>query len=91
LSLDQQPVTMTSEVSHCSACGANLEERTITYTLTKGDEVYIVENVTAWICSQCGEQYLASDTLDAIQDQIEHGQPIATRQVPVYRVPQPRP
>jgi HTH-type transcriptional regulator / antitoxin MqsA len=73
--------------SNCSACGGSLEQRAITYTLTKGEQVYIVEAVPAWICGQCGEQYLASDTVGAIQDQIERGQPIGTRQVPVYRLP----
>ena len=80
---------MSHERSRCSACGGSLDQRSITYPLSKGDEVYIVENVTAWICRQCGEQYLASDTVDAIRDQIELGQPFTTRQVPVYRLPQP--
>jgi YgiT-type zinc finger domain-containing protein len=77
---------MMTDQSSCSACGGRLEQRIITYTLTKGEAVYIVEAVPAWTCGQCGEQYLGSETLEAIQDQIEHGQPIATRQVPVYRL-----
>jgi hypothetical protein len=53
--------------------------------------VYIVEDVPAWVCTQCGEIYLDPATVDAIQEQIEHGEATETRQVPVYRVPQPTP
>lgn len=82
---------MTDEKTTCSACGARLQHRKITYTQTIGAEVYIVEDVPAWVCDQCGEIYLDPATVDAIQEQIEHGQAAETRQVPVYRVPQPTP
>ncbi len=82
---------MTNQPSPCSACGAKLELKTITYPETIGDKVYIVEDVPAQVCGQCGEIYLTPQTVDAIQEQIEHGQATETRQVPVYRVPQPTP
>lgn len=73
----------------CSICGGRLTRGTITYTQTIGDEVHIVMDVEAEVCPQCGEQYLAPDTVDQIQNLIEHGQAVETRQVPVYRLPQP--
>jgi YgiT-type zinc finger domain-containing protein len=80
---------MTNQPRTCSACGAELEHKKITYTQTIEGKVYIVEDVPAWVCTQCGETYLDPATVDAIQDQIEHGQVTETRQVPVYRVPEP--
>jgi YgiT-type zinc finger domain-containing protein len=84
-------MTMTEQPTTCSACGARLKQQKITYTQTIGDKVYIVEDVPALVCPQCGEIYLTPETVDAIQEQIEHGQATETRQVPVYRIPQPTP
>jgi YgiT-type zinc finger domain-containing protein len=72
----------------CSVCGAHLRREKITYTQTIGDKVYIVMDVEAEVCPQCGEQYLSPDAVDRIQDLIENGQATETRQVPVYRLPQ---
>jgi YgiT-type zinc finger domain-containing protein len=82
---------MTKQPNTCSACGAQLQSQTITYTQTIEGKVYIVEDVPALVCPQCGEIYLSPQTVDAIQEQIEHGQATETRQVPVFRVPQPTP
>jgi YgiT-type zinc finger domain-containing protein len=73
----------------CSSCGASVKEQNITYTQTIEGKVSIVEDVPALVCSQCGEICLTPETVNAIQDQIEHGQATETRQVPVFRVPQP--
>ena len=75
----------------CSVCGAHLRRQKITYTQTIGDKVYIVTDVEAEVCPQCGEQYLSPATVDKIQALIESGQVTETRQVPVYRLPQPTP
>lgn len=80
---------MTKHENPCSVCGAQLETKTITYTQTIDGKVYIVVDVPAQVCPQCGEIYLSPETVDAIQEQIEHGQATETRAVPVYRVPQP--
>jgi YgiT-type zinc finger domain-containing protein len=80
---------MTSNQSHCSVCGAVLEEQKITYTQAIDGKVSIVEDVPVLVCPQCGAIYLAPETVDAIQEQIEHGQTTEACQVPVYRIPQP--
>lgn len=77
--------------SSCSVCGAEIKPRKITYPQTIDGKLYLVEDVPALVCSQCGEIYLTPETVDAIQEQIEHGEVTETRQVPVYRVPQPTP
>ncbi len=78
---------MTEKAKRCSVCGAGLKQQTITYTQTLGDRVYIVADVPAEVCPQCGEQYLTPDTVDAIQELIENGEASETRQVPVYHLP----
>ena len=73
----------------CSVCGGTLTSKTITYTQTVDDQVFIVADVEAEVCGQCGEQYLSPDTVDRIQELMEHGRAVETRHVPVYRLPRP--
>jgi YgiT-type zinc finger domain-containing protein len=80
-----------TESQRCSVCGGRLRRDKITYTQTIGDMVYIVSDVEAEVCPQCGEQHLSPATVDKIQELIESGQATETRQVPVYRLPQPAP
>ena len=75
--------------SSCFVCGGRLARETITFTQTIGDKMFIVTDVDADVCVQCGEQLLSPDTVDQIQELIEHGQSVEIRQVPVYRLPRP--
>lgn len=70
----------------CAVCGAALEEKTITYTQTLDDIVFLVTDVPADVCPQCGEQYLAPATVDALQEVLAK-RSAETRQVPVYHFP----
>ena len=72
----------------CSVCGAKLKKEKITYTQEINGKVYIVEDVPALVCSECGEQYLEPDTVDIIQEAIEKGKAPKTIKVPVYYFPQ---
>lgn len=78
--------------NRCSVCGAQVKHQKITYTQEMGRKVYVVSDVPAQVCSQCGEQYLTPDTVDAIQDVVEQGEKGKTspiRHAPVYHFPQP--
>ncbi len=69
----------------CSVCGTVLKEEKITYSQAIGNKFYIVKNVTAQVCHQCGEEYLSPDTVDAIQELIEGKKtPPKIQEVPVY-------
>lgn len=76
----------------CSVCGARVHKKRITYTQELDGAFYIVKDVPAQVCGQCGEQYLDPDTVDALQDLVEGGGQRSARQetieVPVYRFPQ---
>lgn len=75
----------------CSVCKSNLKQKKITYTQELDGKVYVVGDVPALVCLQCGEQYLSPDTVDRIQEVIEKGKqkkikPI--QQIPVFNFPQ---
>jgi YgiT-type zinc finger domain-containing protein len=80
---------MTSEQkkeADCSVCGGRLKATRIVYTQVIGDKIYIIEEVPAEVCEQCGEEYLSPDTVDAIQAAIEETEPIKKVLVPVYQL-----
>lgn len=75
----------------CSICKAQLKEKNITYTQELEGKVYVVSDVPALVCVQCGEQYLSPDTVDMIQKVIEQGEKGKRRpvkQIPVFNFPQ---
>ena len=78
---------MVQHYDPCSVCGAAVQTKTITYTQEIDGKVYFVVDVPAQVCPQCGEQYLAPETVDAIQDAIAQGKAQETIEVPVYHFP----
>ncbi len=71
-------------------CGAKLRIKNITYTQELEGKIYVVSDVPAEVCPQCGEQYLAPETVDALQEVIEQGEQgktLPVRQVLVYHYP----
>lgn len=78
-------------MNKCSVCKAELKEKKITYTQELGGKVYVVSDVPALVCSQCGDQYLSPDTVDEVQRVIEQGEKGKRRpvkQIPVFHFPQ---
>lgn len=78
-------------MNKCSVCKAQLKEKKITYTQELEGKVYVVSEVPALVCPQCGEQYLSPDTVDEIQKVIEQGEKGKVRpvkQIPVFHFPQ---
>lgn len=75
----------------CSVCKSNLKRKGITYTQELEGKVYVISDVPALVCPQCGEQYLSPDIVDEIQQVIEQGEKGKTkpvRQIPVFHFPQ---
>ena len=74
-------------MNKCSVCKGNLIQKKITYTQELEGKVYVVSDVPALVCSQCGETYLSPDTVDRVQEVIEKGEQKKlkpTSQVPVF-------
>lgn len=47
--------------SHCPICGGRKVSGKATYSVDLGFGVVIVRNVSAMICDQCGEEWIAPD------------------------------
>ena len=69
----------------CSVCKGNLKNKKITYTQELEGKVYVVSDVPALVCDQCGEIYLSPDTVDRIQGVIEKGEQKKLK--PVHQIP----
>jgi YgiT-type zinc finger domain-containing protein len=53
-----------------------------------GDELALVENVPAWVCEDCGEQYFDAETSQHLDRLRQSPPPVArTVAVPVYAFP----
>jgi YgiT-type zinc finger domain-containing protein len=44
-------------ISRCYLCGGKTTSQRVTAENWWGDELALVENVPAWVCENCGEQY----------------------------------
>ncbi len=73
------------KINKCSVCKGNLIHKDITYTQELEGKVYVVSDVPALVCSQCGEQYLSPETVDSIQKVIEKGEQKKLK--PVQQIP----
>jgi hypothetical protein len=60
-------------------------ERTVTYTLLKGDRFYIIENVPARVDAETGEPFFSPQTVERLQRIIwEERPPVRVIQTPVF-------
>ncbi len=57
--------------SLCPICGGTKAPGTTTFTADFGDGVVVVRNVKATVCRQCGEDWLAPETLKRLDDIVE--------------------
>jgi YgiT-type zinc finger domain-containing protein len=55
----------------CEFCGGTTEKRIVKKQHWLHGNLYIVENVEAQVCKECGERYFHALTLDAIDRLLE--------------------
>ena len=78
-------------MTKCPFCGGELEGRVVTHPQSYQGKVYILENVPAEVCSQCGEVLLRPKVLEKMQQLVWSGvAPRRTTQVPVYDLAESR-
>jgi len=78
-------------MTKCPFCSGELEERVVTHPQSYQGKVYILENVPAEVCSQCGEVLLRPEVLEKMQQLVWSGvAPRRTTQVPVYDLAETR-
>jgi YgiT-type zinc finger domain-containing protein len=51
----------------CYFCRGEMQKAKIPYTINKKGYHLLIDEVPAWICEQCGEQYFEGNVVDAIQ------------------------
>lgn len=57
----------------CEFCGGETVKRRVRKTHWHQGRLYLVEDVEAEVCSQCGERYYHATTLDALDRILESG------------------
>lgn len=72
----------------CLVCGGRLKSRSTSFRRTTAKKLYFVDNVPAWVCTQCGEKYYAAETLEEVDRIVATTKPIKMIEVPLYRFPQ---
>ena len=72
----------------CPRCKNDaLQPRTIRYSQEYDGNFYIIENVSARVCTECGEIILSESVAEKIQRMIwSDAKPERTEAVPVYEV-----
>lgn len=69
---------------YCFFCGGELEEITVgNFDYRLEGQLYVIKNVPAGLCQQCGEKYITSEAAQRISKQIERGNYTGTEMVHV--------
>ena len=55
-------------MAQCPLCGGDKKPGSTTYSVDLGDGVVVVRSVPAQICSQCGEEWIDSQTAQALEE-----------------------
>lgn len=63
----------------CELCGGHTVSRKVKRQHWLDGKLYIVENVDAEVCLECGERYFHATTLDAIDDLLRRQHPVKQR------------
>jgi YgiT-type zinc finger domain-containing protein len=54
----------------CLYCKGKLVRQKVSYTATRKGYHLIIDDVPAWVCEQCGEEFFDDETVDTIQDML---------------------
>jgi len=63
----------------CEFCGGETAKKTVKKQHWLKGKLYIIENVEAEVCKQCGERYFHATTLDAIDRLLESDHEVKDR------------
>lgn len=56
---------------NCHFCGGEMKKGMTTYTLNRSGYHLLIDDVHAWMCSQCNEAYFEENAVDTIQQLIK--------------------
>ena len=60
----------------CEFCNGRTARKRVTKHHWLAGRLYVVENVEAEVCSECGERYFHAKTLDAIDRMLQRKHPV---------------
>ena len=60
----------------CEVCAGELEERRVLARFRYGRETIYIENVPAWVCKRCGEQYYDAPVYKRMEEIAQHREQI---------------
>ena len=63
----------------CEFCGGETRKKNVKRQHWLNRKLYIVENVNAEVCQECGERYFHAKTLDAIDEFLSQKHPVKAR------------
>lgn len=63
----------------CEFCGGNTKAKSVKRQHWLNNKLYIVENVQAGVCIECGERYFHAGTLDALDEYLSKRHAIKER------------
>ena len=63
----------------CEFCGGDTAKKTVKKQHWLKGKLYLIENVEAVVCNQCGERYFHAKTLDAIDRLLESDHEVKDR------------
>ncbi len=63
----------------CEFCGGETKPKKVKRQHWHNKHLYIVEDVLAEVCKDCGERYFHAKTLDAIDDFLSEQHPVKAR------------
>jgi len=73
----------------CEFCGGETISKKVRKIHWFQGKLYIVDDVDAEVCQECGERYYHATTLDAIDQWLESGCPVVKEQLQVQVVGMP--
>jgi YgiT-type zinc finger domain-containing protein len=78
-------------IKKCFLCGGKAARKFVTAENWWGDDLTLIENVPAWVCDNCGEQYFEPEVCEEL-DHLRKAPPADKKiiQIPVYNFPKTR-
>ncbi len=73
----------------CEFCGGETASKKILKMHWFQKKLYLIDDVQAEVCRECGERYYHATTLDAIDQLLESGHPIVKEQLQVQVIGMP--
>lgn len=73
----------------CEFCGGQTIKRRVRKVHWLKQRLYIIDDVEAEVCQECGERYYHATTLDTIDQLLESGQPVVKEQLRVEVIGMP--